>query len=85
MTYKPLPVSLKALLVENFNGNREGFEANSDILIDVTLVDSAETTLTENIIGAEALGDSLKLVQCEGNNVSVEKSILSGVLKVARG
>lgn len=78
-------MSLKALFVENLNSNGEGFEANSDILVNVTLVDSAETTFTENVIGAKTLGDSLKLVQCEGNNVSVEESILSGVLEVARG
>lgn len=60
--YKPLSVPLKALLVENLNGNGEGFEANPDILVDVTLVDGAETAFAENIIGAEALGDSLELV-----------------------
>lgn len=58
---EPFTVALKALLVENLNGNGKGFEANPDVLINVALVNGTKATLAENVVGAEALGDGLEL------------------------
>lgn len=58
---EPFTVALKALLVENLNGNGKGFEANSDVLINVALVNGTKAALAENVVRAEALGDGLQL------------------------
>lgn len=60
-THKPFTVALKALLVENLNGNRQGFEANPDVIIYVALVNSTKAALAKNVVGAEALGDGFQL------------------------
>ena len=60
-THEPFTVALKALLVENLNGNGKGFEANSDVLINVALVNGTKAALAENVVRAEALGDGLQL------------------------
>lgn len=60
-THEPFAMALEALLIENFNGNGQGFEANPDVLIYVTLVHSPKASLAENVVGAKALGDGFKL------------------------
>lgn len=54
-------MALEALLIENLNGNGQGFEANPDVLIYVALVHSTKASLAENVVGAEALSDGFKL------------------------
>lgn len=61
-TYKPFSVALEAFLVENLDSDRKRFEANPDVLINVAFINSSKTALSENVIGAETLGDRLQLV-----------------------
>ena len=77
-------MTLKALLVEDLDSDRKRFEANPYILVNVTFVDGSETTLSKNVVRTEALGNSLQLVQSEGNDVGIEQRIFSRVLKVAQ-
>ena len=81
--YKPFSMTLKSLLVQNLDSNGEGLEPNPNILINVTLVHSAKSSLTENVIRAKTLGNSLELEQCESNDMGVEEWVLAGVVKVA--
>lgn len=70
---KPFTVALEALLVENLDGNRERLEAKAEIVINVALVDGAEAAFSEDIVGAKALGDGLKLKQSEGDDLGIRK------------
>lgn len=65
---KPLTVSLETFLVKNLDGNRERLEAKAEIVINVPLVDSAEAAFSEDVVGAEALGDGLELEESEGDD-----------------
>lgn len=62
---KPLTVSLETFLVKNLDGNRERLEAKAEIVINVAFVDSAEAAFSEDVVGAEALGDGLELEESE--------------------
>jgi hypothetical protein len=68
---KPFTVTLESLLVKDLDGNRERLEADAEIVINVTLVDGTETTFSEYIIWAEALGDGLKLKQSKGDDLGI--------------
>ena len=65
---KPLTVSLETFLVKNLDGNRERLKAKAEIVINVALVDSAEAAFSEDVVGAEALGDGLELEESEGDD-----------------
>ena len=65
-------MTLKALLVEDLDSDRQRFEANPYILVNVTFVDGSESAFAKNVVRTEALGNSLQLVQSEGNDVSIE-------------
>lgn len=65
---KPLTVSLETFLVKNLDGNRERLKAKAEIVINVALVDSAEAAFSEDVVGAEALGDGLELEEGEGDD-----------------
>lgn len=65
---KPLTVSLETFLVENLDGNRERLKAKAEIVINVAFVDGAEAAFSEDVVGAEALGDGLELEESEGDD-----------------
>ena len=58
-THKPFSVPLMPIFVEHLDCNRQWLQTNPDILIYVTLVNGPKSSLTKNIIGTEALCDSL--------------------------
>lgn len=75
--YKPFPVALKTLLVENLNSDRKRFKTNPHILINITFVNSPKSTLPQDVIGAEALCNSLEFIKSESNHMGVEDGIFS--------
>lgn len=77
-------MTLKTLLVKNFNGDWERFKANPDIFVNVTLIHSSKPSLAEDVIRAKALCDGLKLEEREGDDMGVKHGVLSRVLEVAR-
>lgn len=77
-------MTLKTLLVENFDGDRERLKADPDILINVPFIHSSKASFAENVIGAKALRDGLELVECKGNDMGVEHGVLPRVLEVPR-
>lgn len=74
-THEPFSVPLEAILVEDLDGHRKGFEADSHVLVDVSLVHRSEPSFSEDVIGAEALGDGFQLEQCEGDCVGVDRDV----------
>lgn len=74
-------VTLTALLVEDLDSDWQGLQPNPDIVVYVALVNCAETTLAENVVGAEALGDGLQLVECKGDDVGVKHGIVPGFIQ----
>lgn len=82
---QPFAVALKALLVEDLDGDGQRLEPNPHILVNVAFVHSPEPTFPQNVVGAEALGDGLELEEGEGDDVRVQHRILPRVLEVAWG
>lgn len=77
-------MALKAFLVKHLDSNREGFESDPNILINVTFIDRSKTTLSKNVIRTEAFGDGLKFKESESYDVSVKQCVFTEILKVAR-
>lgn len=65
---KPLTVSLETFLVQNLDGDGERLETKAEIVINVSFVDGAEAAFSEDVVGAEALGDGLELEESEGDD-----------------
>ena len=82
--YKPFSMTLKTFLVKDFDSDRKRFKANPDIFINVTFIDSAKPSLAQNVIGAEALCDGLKLIKGKWNDMGIKHGILSRILEIAR-
>lgn len=77
---KPLTVTLKPLFVKYFDSNRQRLKSNTNILINVALVNSSKTTLTKYIIRSEAFSNCLQLKKSKCNYMSIQYSILSKIL-----
>lgn len=82
---KPFTVALEALLIEDFDSNRERLEADAEIVINVALVDGAKAAFSEYIVWAEALGDGLKLKQSERDDLGIRKRSARVVTKARSG
>lgn len=77
-------MALKAFLIEHLNSNRQRFESNPNILINVAFVHGPKTTFSKDVVRTEALGDGLELKESESNDVGVEQGVFTEVLKAAR-
>ena len=77
-------MTLKSLLIEHFDSNRERFKTDPHILINVAFIHGSEPAFAENVIGTEALRDGLQLVERKGDDVGVKQGILRRILEVPR-
>lgn len=68
-TYQPFLVALRAVEVQQLDGNRLGLQPGLQLLIDEALVDGAEPALAEEVAHGEPLRGGLELR--EGEHVEV--------------
>lgn len=77
-------MALMPILVKHLNGNRQRFQPDPDIFINIAFVNRAKATFAKHIVRSEALGDGLQFKQGEGNHIGVNRDIL-GIFYISRG